>query len=44
MQTDEAQVVNMMALSLVDGSNADGDKPVLTKEDNSWDFWGDEAE
>lgn len=39
---DEAQSVQMMAESLVisdtvvDGANA------LTKEDNSWDIWGEE--
>ena len=41
MQTEEAQVVSMLAESLnisdttVDGSNA------LTKEDTSWDMWGE---
>ncbi len=41
MQIEEAQVVSMLAESLiisettVDGSNA------LTKEDNSWDIWGE---
>ena len=42
MQVEEAQAAQMLAESLVisdttvDGSNA------LTKEDNSWDIWGDE--
>lgn len=41
MQTEEAQVVSMLAESLnisdttVDGSNA------LTKEETSWDIWGE---
>ena len=41
MQTEEAQVVSMLDESLnisnttVDGSNA------LTKEDTSWDIWGE---
>lgn len=41
MQTEEAQVVSMLAESLnisdttVDGSNA------LTKEDTNWDIWGE---
>ena len=41
MQTEEAQVFSMLAESLnisdttVDGSNA------LTKEDTSWDIWGE---
>lgn len=41
MQTEEAQVVSMLAESLnisdttVDGSQA------LTKEDTSWDIWGE---
>lgn len=43
LQVNEAEVINMMAVSLQDG-NADPGKPVLTKEDNGWDFWGDEAE
>lgn len=43
MQVNEAQVQNMMAVSINDGS-ADPGKPVLTKEDNSWDIWNDEAE
>ena len=44
LQVSEAQVQNMMAVSLQDGS-ADPDKPVLTKENNSWDLWNDnEAE
>lgn len=43
MKIEEAQAVQMLAESLtinsdttVDGSNA------LTKEDNSWDIWGEE--
>ena len=43
LQVNEAEVQNMMAVSIVDG-NADPDKPVLTKENNDWDFWGEEAE
>ena len=47
LQVSEAQVQNMMAVSLQDGS-ADPDQPVLTKEDDSWDDWDgwddDEAE
>ena len=41
LQVNEAQVTNMMAVSLQDG-NADPDKPVLTKEDADWDIWGEE--
>lgn len=41
MQVNEAQVEsNMLVVSLVDG-NADPNAEVLTKEDNSWDMWGD---
>jgi len=40
MQVNEAEVINMMAVSLMDG-NADPNAEVLTKEDNSWDMWGD---
>ena len=39
----ELQANNMMAVSILDGS-ADSGKEVLTKEDDNWDFWGDEAE
>jgi hypothetical protein len=41
VQVNEAQVQNMMAVSLKDGS-ADPNAEVLTKEDNSWDIWGEE--
>ena len=41
VQVNEAEVINMMAVSLMDG-NADPNGEVLTKEDNSWDLWGDE--
>ncbi len=40
LQVNEAQVNNMMAVSLMSGS-ADPKAEVLTKEDNSWDIWGD---
>lgn len=43
LQVNEAHVMNMMAVSILDGS-ADSGKEVLTKEDDNWDFWGDEAE
>lgn len=43
LQVNEAQAQNMMAVSLLDGG-ADSSKEVLTKEDDNWDFWGDEAE
>jgi len=43
MQVNEAQVANMMAVSIVDG-NADPGQPVLGKEDESWDIWADDAE
>ena len=36
----ELQANNMMALSM--GGSADPDKPVLTKENNDWEFWDDE--
>ena len=41
LQVSEAQVQNLMAVSLQDGS-ADPSKEVLTKENNSWDIWCDE--
>lgn len=40
MQVNEAEVINMMAVSLM-GGNADPNAEVLTKEDNSWDIWDD---
>ena len=43
MQVNEAEVINMMAVSLMGGS-ADPNSEVLTKEDQDWDFWGDEEE
>lgn len=41
LQVNEAQAQNMMAISILDG-DADPNKEVLTKEDNDWDFWGNE--
>lgn len=41
LQVNQAQAQNMMAVSILDG-NADPNKEVLTKEDNDWDFWGNE--
>lgn len=43
VQVNEAEVLDMMAVSLRDGS-ADPNGEVLTKEDNSWDLWGDDQE
>lgn len=43
LQVDEAQVQNMMAVSLED-DNADPDKEVLTKKNEAWEYWDDEAE
>ena len=43
LQVNEAQVSNMVAVSIQNGS-ADPYGEVLTKEDNSWDFWGDDQE
>ena len=40
VQVNEAEVINMMAVSLMDG-NADPNAEVLTKEDNNWDIWDD---
>ena len=41
LQACEAEVQNIMAVSLMDG-NADPNAEVLTKEDNDWDIWGGE--
>ena len=41
LQVNEAEVQNMMAVSLMSGS-ADANGEVLTKEDESWDFWGND--
>ena len=40
LQVNEAEVINMMAVSLQDG-NADPSAEVLTKENTDWDFWGE---
>jgi len=41
VQVEEAEVVNMMAISLQGGS-ADPDSEVLSKEDKDWGLWNDE--
>ena len=43
VQVNEAQACSMMAISIQDGT-ADPGKEVLTKENDDWDFWGDDAE
>ena len=43
LQVNEAQVINMMAVSLQDG-NADSSADVLSKEDNACDLWDSEEE
>lgn len=43
VQANEAEVQNIVAVSLLNG-NADPNSEVLTKEDNSWDIWGDSEE
>ena len=43
MQVNEAEVINMMAVSLQDG-NADPNAEVLTKENADWDLWADSEE
>lgn len=43
IQVNEAEVQNTIALSLLSG-NADPNAEVLTKEDNSWDIWGENEE
>ena len=41
LQVSEAQVSRMMAVSLQKGK-ADPDEEVLTREDDSWNIWGNE--
>jgi hypothetical protein len=43
MQVIEAEVTNMMALSLQSG-NADANSEVLTKEGQDWDIWDNKQE
>ena len=43
LQVNEAEVINMMAVSLQDG-NADPGVEVLTKENTNWNLWGDSEE
>ena len=43
VQVNEAEVMNMMAVSIQDG-NASRNSEVLTKEDVNWNMWGDSEE
>lgn len=43
LQVNEAQVINMMAVSLQDGY-ADPSQESLGKEDNAWDLWSNEEQ
>ena len=43
LQVSEAQVQNLMAVSLLNG-NADPNAEVLTKEDTGWEIWNDSEE
>lgn len=43
VQKSEAEVQNLMAVSLLNGS-ANPNAEVLTKEDSSWDIWSDSEE
>ncbi|MBO7137560.1 MAG: hypothetical protein J6V92_03735 [Bacteroidaceae bacterium] len=43
LHVNEAEVINMMAVSLQDG-NADPNTEVLTKENVDWDLWADSEE
>lgn len=41
IQENEAQCSLMVAVSIIDGTDANPDKPVLTKENDDWDIWGE---
>lgn len=41
LQVNEAEVINMMAVSILNG-NADPNAEVLTKENNNWDIWNED--
>lgn len=43
LQANEAQVINIMAVSLQDGY-ADPSQESLGKEDNAWDLWSNEEQ
>ena len=43
LQVKEAEVINMMAVSILNG-NADPNAEVLTKEDNNWSIWDEGKE
>ena len=43
LQVDEAQVQHMMAISVED-DKADPEMGVLTKKNEAWEYWDDEAE
>lgn len=38
---NEAETLNMMAVSLIGNTNADANSEVLTKENVEWDMWED---
>lgn len=42
MQVEEAQAAQMLAESLSISNQAVDGSQALTKEDNSWDIWGEE--
>lgn len=39
IQEYEAQCSLMVAVSVIDGTDANPDSPVLTKENDDWDIW-----
>lgn len=39
IQENEAQCSIMVAVSIIDGTDADPDSPILTKEEDNWDIW-----
>jgi len=42
MQVEKAQAIQMLAESLIISNTTVDGSQALTKEDNSWDIWGEE--
>ena len=39
VKVDEAECSMMVAVSIIEGKNADPDSPVMTKENDDWNMW-----
>ena len=41
IKENKAECSMMVAVSIINGTDADPDSPVMTKEDNDWHIWED---